>query len=103
MTFWRRRLIHRISYEPVGGKTTHGDRTYGATVADVPARVERVSYELALNGEEVLITHQVLTEAPLTQGDRVTLPGESSPRIVRRSDSAEQLRGGATLYLLEVS
>lgn len=103
MTFWRRHLKDRISYKPVTGKTAHGDRTYGAQVNAVPARVERVSYELALNGEEVLITHQISTEAQLKQGDLVTLPGEASARIVRRAESASQLRGNGTLFLVEVS
>lgn len=103
MTYWRRNMNDRIDADRVSGKSDYGDRTYGAKIQDIPARVEYVSYTLQLQDEEVLITHQIATEQVLAVYDRVYLPGETNPRIVRQVKSAPRLRGNGTLYIVEVS
>lgn len=74
MTWWREGFTDTIAYALPSGVGDSGDLTYAAPVTDVAARVHRVSDKVtSVDDEELLISHKIQTEAPLTMDARVWL------------------------------
>lgn len=95
-------LIHSVTWQAVNGFTASQDRTY-ATGVVLPARVERTStLTRDMDGEEIVVTHQVALKQAVREHDRLTLP-DGSVRIVRNVSDADGLDGEGYLCIAEVS
>lgn len=78
--------------------SSHGDPSFGTATA-IACRVEHAR---TLRPEEVSFSHRIFTEAAVSVGDRLWLPGDATTaalaRPVQEVRRVSSLNGGTTLY-----
>lgn len=87
-----------VTVASVASVNSYGQPTFGAG-ASVPARVESVRRTVrTARGHESVATHVIYTTSAIQLTDRITLPGDSTPRVPLAVTANHDRTGAVTLY-----